>query len=625
MPAKLPRLALAADILAGFLLVLASITVFVEGPSLWIGDTRIVSLRSAWRIYLWAAVILAIRAWYVPQPRSFDRFRRFMRSQVNRDEAISTDATRVGWRELAVVTLAYVVFVAALTWPQVVNVYSVPDLGDPLFSIWRISWVSHQILRDPLSLFDTNIFHPERLTLTYSDPVIVPGLMAAPFLRMGMHPLLVYNILLLSGLVFSGVTTYVLVKSLTGQREAAAVAGAIFAVYPFRLEHYPHLELQMTMWMPLVFWGVHRTLALGRWHDALVTGAAFAAQMLSSMYFGVFLAICLVPFGLVLWLGRGRPWRPLVPLAGGVALAGVLLAPVAVKYIESRNTLMGERASEVVAYYSASMSDYLEPHGRNRLYQGWVEGGRAERQLFPRLTPVVLTGVALLPPWTPGRLAYALALFISVNGSLGFNGEVYPTLYEYLAPVRGLRSPGRFSMVAGLMLAILTGYAVARLISRWPRQRLLIGAVLLACVTIEALPNLQLVPVWMEPPPVYGSITDPDAVLAEFPMATDDFGFAFDTRYLYFSTFHWHTMVNGNSGFFPPSHATLISYARHFPSPETLDYLRERRVTHIVVHGAFFGEPRYRTIVETLDGRSDLELVIAAPWEGSESRVYRFR
>ena len=84
-------------------------------------------------------------------------------------------------------------------------------------------------------------------------------------------------------------------------------------------------------------------------------------------------------------------------------------------------------------------------------------------------------------------------------------------------------------------------------------------------------------------------------------------------------------MVNGNSGFFPPSHATLLSHAKDFPSPATIGYLKERQVTHITLHGAFFGEPKYRDAVETLDARTDLELVTAVPWEGSESRVYRFR
>src|SRR4030095_11105122 len=147
--------------------------------------------------------------------------------------------------EVAGVTLGFGALVAAVTWPQIKRLDSVPDVGDPLFSIWRIAWIAHQLPRDPLHLFDGNMFYPERLTLTYSDPVIVPGIMSAPFFWLGAHPLTIYNLLFLSGFVLSGVTMYYLVRALTGRRDAAAIAGAIFALYPFRFEQYSHRELQM--------------------------------------------------------------------------------------------------------------------------------------------------------------------------------------------------------------------------------------------------------------------------------------------------------------------------------------------------------------------------------------------
>src|SRR4026207_1835344 len=83
---------------------------------------------------------------------------------------------------------------------QVRHLDYVPDLGDPLFSIWRVGWVNHQLLNDPRHLFDTNIFYPERLTLTFFDPIVLPALTAAPALALGVHPLGAHHPLLLSAL-----------------------------------------------------------------------------------------------------------------------------------------------------------------------------------------------------------------------------------------------------------------------------------------------------------------------------------------------------------------------------------------------------------------------------------------
>jgi len=108
-------------------------------------------------------------------------------------------------------------------------------------------------------------------------------------------------------------------------------------------------------------------------------------------------------------------------------------------------------------------------------------------------------------------------------------------------------------------------------------------------------------------------------------MSSDETVPWFDARYVYFSIFHWHDLVNGYSGFFPPSYAKLTARERDFPSREALDFLRGRGVDYIAVHGAFYGPERYPTIVAQLDRAPGLQLVIAAPWEGSESRLYRLQ
>ena len=66
---------------------------------------------------------------------------------------------------------------ATVLHQQVADFHAVPDRGDPLFSMWRMAWVRHQILADPRHLFDANIFYPLTGTLTYSDSMLLPALM----------------------------------------------------------------------------------------------------------------------------------------------------------------------------------------------------------------------------------------------------------------------------------------------------------------------------------------------------------------------------------------------------------------------------------------------------------------
>ena len=627
--------ALAADFLAAVLLAAGALALFTSDLSFRILGVRI-SMRTPWRPFLLAVIVLVIRNVLVRRPPSFiwvlTPFRRFSfarlvkgtRDPLPLDERALFEKTT--FRELALLVLGFTALVAALTWPQIVRLDSVADLGDPLFSTWRIAWVSHQLPRNPLALFDTNQFYPERLTLTYSDSLVVPALMSAPLFWVGVHPVVIYNLLLLSGFVLSGVTMFLLVRALTGRADAASIAGAIFALYPYRYEHYSHLELEMTMWMPLALLGLHRALARGRLRDGLATGLAFALQTLSSLYYGCFLAVYLVVVGGALWLGRGCPRRPIGALAAGVALAAVLVAPVAVEYIASR-PMMGTREAGTIQFYSAQGPDYLKPHFRSLLYGRWSDGGSPERALFPRLMPVALTAVSLWPPLSAARIAYALGGVLAVDGSLGWNGATFTALHAVLSPFKGLRVPARFSLLAGLTLAILAGYGAARLLARWPRRHVTLTATLLMLVTIEAIPVMPLERAWPEPPAIYAGIAgkQPPAVLAEFPMPRDIYESAFDARYLYFSTFHWQNLVNGNSGFFPPSYVELLERERDFPSEAALNYLRSRGVQYLTMHGRFTNPARYGYTVAWLDARPDVELVATAPWEGAESRLYRLK
>jgi hypothetical protein len=615
----------------GLVLLVAGIVVSITGGKRYELPWLTISLRSEARFFFWSAVLLLIPYIRDPKGSLVARYLAAARAEGPSDEAeLFGAAGQTMLRRVAGVTgliLGFGVLVAALTWPQAAHPYWVSDLGDPLFSIWRVAWVGHHLPFNLRNVFDANIFYPEPYTLTYSDPVLVPSAMVAPLLWLGAHPVVVYNLLFLSGWVLSGVTMYLLVRALTGERTAAVIAGAIFALYPFRYEHYSHLELQMTMWMPVALYALHRTLSLERLRDGLLMGVAFALQTLSCLYYGVFFSAYLLPLTAVLWIGHRPGWRAVRALAAGGVLAGLLVLPVAMVYAESKR-VVGEREMKIVEYYSAVPEDYLDAQPRSRLYENLIAVGDPdpERALFPGFVAVALALVALWTPLSAARIGYALALAFAFDASLGMNGWTYPWLHEHVGAFRSLRVPARFSMLAGMTLAILAGYGFARIARGWPSRKLAITAGGLVLIGLEAFPSIPIEPVWPKPPSIYGSLKEGTAqVLAEFPMAQREEDFAIDTRYQYFSTQHWQKMVNGNSGFFPRSYYEMIERVRDFPDDRAMQYLRERGVTHIGVHGAFYyDERRFRQVAEQLDARTDLELLASTRFAGSESRLYRF-
>jgi hypothetical protein len=488
-----------------------------------------------------------------------------------------------------------------------------------------LAWIAHQIVRDPANLFNANIFYPESLTLTYSDSILFPGSVGAPFLWMGAPPMAVYTYVFLGAWAFSGVATYYLVKGLTGRRDAAVLAGAIFAIYPYRFEHYSHLEQQMTMWAPVVLLMLHRTIAGGRLRHGLATGVTYALQMYSCMYVALFLAAYMVPLALTLWWIGGRSVRPLRSLAAGGVLAAVLMAPLAAQYIANK-PMFGERDVGEVQYYSARPSDYLKAHWRSQRYAGWLDGGRPERELFPGFLVIGLLVVGFWPPWNAARLGYVLAGLLAFEASLGMNGVTFPVLRETIGAYRGLRVPARFSILVGLTAAVAAGYAAARVFERWPVWRKPALALLMAVTIFEMWPRLEFEEVWRRPPAIYAAVQNPPAVLAEFPISRHQGQTLLGFNYMYFSTFHWNRILDGNSGFFPPSWFEYVERTADFPSRASVDYLRSRGVQYIVVHGGFYGAIESVELIQReLAAMPGVERVAAARFNGGLSELYRLR
>ena len=641
-PPTPPAWARAIDLFCLGLVILAVIVAQSGGFRLRVAGLRL-ALTSPSRVLFWAIAIGLVRhvaSPAIPIHRDLQRRLAEWRQSAGYSRFMVPDAI-VGWNEgtqqpnsrsIALLSLLlFTVLTAVMTYPQLRHMGdSVYDAGDPLLNLWALSWVAHQAPRAPVHLFDANIFVPERWTLAYSETLLAPAVLAAPLLWMGVSRILVYNIVFVSGFIFSGLGTVLLVRHLTRNTAAAIVAGIIFAYLPFRFDHYAQLQLQQAEWIPLALWAFHRVMDRGRLRDGLCLGACVAAQLLSCMYYGIFLAGYLVVVGGALMLSNlPVARRRLRVLAASVALALALFAPAGRAYFGARE-VVGERGTKEVIGFSATWRNYLAAPDTNRLY-GWSADrfGGLERRLFPGLVAVALAAVALWPPWSPVRAAYALGLMFAVDLTLGFNGLMYRFLYEHVPPFRALRIPALAVILVGFSLAVLAGFGVARMSTRITAAGA--RAVLALVVSVAVLAECRSTPVQLTtipgaPPAIYEDLLrdigdSPTAVLVEVPVI-----FGGDQIYMYYATFHWQTLVNGYSGFFPGSYQQLRAVMQGFPDARSLDVLRGRAARYAVIHGELLEHEEYQRLIRAIDTcRCELTLVARRPWQGRETSLYRIQ
>lgn len=527
-------------------------------------------------------------------------------------------------RELSGVAAGFSLLTILLTYPQVRFMSSgLAEHYDGLFSVWRLAWIAHQLPRDPRHLFDANIFYPQAHTLAYSDALLLPGLLGAPLIWIGLSPVFVYNVLVLFSFAACGVAMYALCREFTDSAVAAWIGGLVFAFQPYRFAHFPHLELLWGWPIPLAFLAAHRVVSRGRLRDGVWLAIAVAIQAFCCLYYAVFLVTSLVVLVPALLIGRTRETVLRATRSGLAActLAVLFTAPYLLSYLEMGRT----RSLQEVEQFTSTWASYLAVTTRNWLYGGRMGSGLLEGVMFPGVAAVVLAVAGLSVRPRRRALAYLALLLVAFDLSLGSQSWLYSALYQTIAVYRGLRVPGRMFVIVSAALGVLAADGAERVLAlvKAPWWRRAAGAALAAIVVLEsaALPlHLDTVPIvsgvhaWLR--------TQPRSVVMEWPMPRpDSLGVTHEPLYMYASTAHWQPLVNGYSGFYPLSYIHFLERTEAFPSPAVVDYLRDTSVRFVLLHGEF-DPARYNDVRAALGGRSDIRLVMEERRGANELALY---
>ena len=217
--------------------------------------------------------------------------------------------------------------------------------------------------------------------------------------------------------------------------------------------------------------------------------------------------------------------------------------------------------------------------------------------------------------WIGGIAAFVLmaatvAFLLSLGPEIRSGGRLiseigpYHFFYWHVPGFDGLRVPARFAMLVMLFLSVAAGLGAAAIEQRLRRG----GAIALALGALAvaeafaapivvngtvaegryALPPARVY-TGEQVPGVYRflkSLPAPGTVVVEFPLGE----WAYELRYVFYSTAHWHPLVNGYSGNFPLSYnmnATHLRRPLDYPDA-SWDTLMRSGATHAVVHGPYY-------------------------------------
>ncbi|HEX6484990.1 MAG TPA: glycosyltransferase family 39 protein [Ktedonobacteraceae bacterium] len=379
---------------------------------------------------------------------------------------------------------------------------------DPLFSIWALSWDTNTLLHNPTHLWQAQLLYPNSLSLSYSENLLGEAIFYAPLFLITHNPVLSYNLVFYLTFLLCGVNMYIVARHYTGRRFAAFIAALIFAFAPYRLAQIDHIHIIAGEWIPLTFLYLDKSLQQHRWRHWILFALFYSLQLLSSVYYGIFLAYTLLAYLLIRY---GRPFvaqlrrhqseyirylvkqsiRPIVVFGTTLIFLVILMEP----YLVSLSNGFSRSVIQA-AGYSAFIRDFYFTVPFNMLhgismYNGETIPLDSEHFLFLGWTIMVIAAIGVVLAfrqrnitmrhfaWT-GLIVLLFAFgpyleYSTPNGApllpvVGISHPFAPAIpmpwliaYHVLPGFQGLRVPSRLIGILLMMLALMGAYVVAYL------------------------------------------------------------------------------------------------------------------------------------------------------------------
>ena len=294
--------------------------------------------------------------------------------------------------------LAYVALTVVLTWPLVVQlpVVLASDLGDPVLNTWIIWWNAHAV---PLTArwWDGPMFWPSSGSLAFSETLI--GLMpiTTPIQWLGGSPSTAYNVAFFLTFPLSALATHALVFRLTRRHDAALLGGLIYGFHPFRVAHFPQIQVMTSYWMPTALLGLHAYLESKRRPWLWLSAGAWLMQALSNGYYLLFFPV-LAGLWIVWFTLSSSRIRTMAAILGAWAVASIPLVPLLWGCHRIHDTYGFQRGSWRSELFRADVVSLLDISPLSKFWH-LHSFHQAEGELFPGFDGVASRVAAVVIQW----------------------------------------------------------------------------------------------------------------------------------------------------------------------------------------------------------------------------------
>ncbi len=451
------------------------------------------------------------------------------------------------------------------------------DGGDSYHFLWFFWWFKKALLNLSSPYYTTLIFYPTGINLAFSSLTPFNSILSIP-LQMAFGLIIAYNILWITSFIVSGYGTFLLVRYLTGNKQAAFVSGIIFMFSPYHFAHaLGHLNLTAIEWIPFYILYLFKIMQENKARNAIYAAFFLFLTALCEYYYLIYLLFfTMIFFFYYLLIDKKNMFRKniLKRLFIMAVTFGLLFSPFAYPLFEelltSRSSYMYTEKSDFY-YFSADILAFFIPTQFHPIFKEFVSGGGAEFTVFAGYTVLFLSLFACIKIRTKEIRFWALSTIVFFIFSLGpilhINGVSYnfvklPYSIIMNIPIISIaRVPSRWDVLVMLSLAVLAGYGLnyilikseGKFFNRISKKHIL--PILFACLILFEFLAIPYPMTSGKVPEFYYKLkNDPeDNAILEVPGSIES-----SAHYMYYQTVHGKKIVNGYTSRIPFEKQTFL-------------------------------------------------------------------
>jgi len=483
-----------------------------------------------------------------------------------------------------IVLSLYIVLTILLTYPWITK-FTTHKLGDDIdgsMLVWNIWWVKKALTSSNCSLlFSDYIFYPIGSSLAFHTFTLLNGIIALPFFLVTKNILLIFNILTFSTFVLSGFGTYLLVDYLIKDKIAAFTSGLIFAFCPVHFVKVSFINYLSTQWLPFYILFLIKSSKEERpkYLNIFLASLFFLFNALVCEIYGLFAALFTLAYLIYYLIVSKDPRLRKTVFMKCLAIFSLFLlffSPILysmAKFLLEKGEKVLFSTLENATFESADLLGYFIPSPLHPLFGNFFfymtkhfKGIFQEVTVFPGFVVILLTLYSFFKTKTyPLMKFWILMLLASITLTFGpflhINGREYflsskisipmPYLITYYTPfLSAVRIPGRYSVMAMLFFAILSGYALKAFFTKMGKKSTVWQMVIIIVILFEYLPIPFPLISEMRIPSCYERIKNipGDFTILHIPLgwrAKENYGYNF-TRFQYYQALHEKRILDGS-------------------------------------------------------------------------------